>query len=58
MSESPRLLIDELIDWIDREIERAERVPSTTDENQPQSSEENREAAPRERLRVPASIPA
>jgi hypothetical protein len=58
MDASPPSLIDELIDWVDREIERAERVASTTGESQPQSSDESREAAPRERLRVPASIPA
>jgi hypothetical protein len=57
MNASPAALIDELIDWIDREIERNENGSSTTGESQPDPSE-NREAEPRERLRVPASIPA
>ena len=58
MDASPHSLIDELIDWVDREIERAEKVASTPGEIQPQSSDDSRETAPRERLRVPASIPA
>jgi hypothetical protein len=57
MNASSGSLIDELIDWIDREIERNENESPTKGESQPHPSE-NRETEPRERLRVPASIPA
>jgi hypothetical protein len=57
MNASSGSLIDELIVWIDREIERSENEASTTGESQPHPAE-NRETEPRERLRVPASIPA
>lgn len=56
MTPSLRPLIDELLDWIDREIERTEKG-APADESGPRADDE-READPRERLRVPSSIPA
>ena len=56
MNSSSRPLIDELLDWIDREIERAEGTPAA--ESEPRGPEENREPERRERLKVPSSIPA
>jgi hypothetical protein len=56
MSAPARSLIDELIDWIDREIVRAEKTKP--EESTPASAEDTHTAEPRERLRVSSSIPA
>jgi len=57
MNTSSRPLIDELLDWIDRELERSENG-EPAGEADPPAAEEKRETEPRERLRVPSSIPA
>ena len=56
MSSRTKPLIDELIDWIDREIARAEH-PEQADAAEP-SKDAEPAPEPRERLRVPSSIPA
>jgi len=57
MSTPERPLIDELLDWIDREIVRAENREQGG-ETEPASAEEPPTSEPRERLRLPSSIPA
>jgi hypothetical protein len=57
MSTPVRPLIDELLDWIDREIIRAESG-ERRGETEPPPAEEPGASEPRERLRVPSSIPA
>jgi len=57
MSAPARPLIDELLDWIDREIVRAENG-ERGGESEPTPAEEPRTSEPREHLRVPSSIPA
>jgi len=57
MNTSSRPLVDELLDWIDREIERAESGAPQTPGESP-TTEESREPERRERLKVPSSIPA
>jgi hypothetical protein len=57
MSTPARPLIDELLDWIDREIVRAENR-ERGGESDPAPAEEPGTSEPRERLRVPSSIPA
>ena len=57
MNPSSRPLVDELLDWIDREIERAESG-APKDESASRASDPDREPEPRERLKVPSSIPA
>jgi hypothetical protein len=57
MDVSPRPLIHELLDWIDREVERAEKGTPAA-ESEPQAPEARHEPERRERLKVPSSIPA
>ena len=57
MSAPTRSLIDELLDWIDREIVRAESG-EPGGEIEPAPAEEPPPPDPRERLRVPSSVPA
>ena len=56
MNSPTRPLIDELLDWIDREIARAEQREQTGEAESP--NEEESAPEPRERLRVPSAIPA
>jgi len=57
MNPPTRSLIDDLLDWIDREIARAEDADAGR-ESETVPADEPQEREPRERLKVPSAIPA